>query len=75
VFDPFARYDVLQALFFAILFGVAIALVGAPAKPISEFVEAISRVLFRIRLGWRNPSSASSFRPAILSILMRSRSI
>ena len=48
VFDAFARNDVLQVLFFAILFGVAIALVGAPAKPISEFVEAISRVLFRI---------------------------
>jgi aerobic C4-dicarboxylate transport protein len=39
---------VLQVLFFAILFGVAIALVGAPAKPISELVEAVSRVLFRI---------------------------
>jgi aerobic C4-dicarboxylate transport protein len=48
VFDAFARNDVLQVLFFAILFGVAIALVGAPAKPISEFVEAASRVLFRI---------------------------
>jgi aerobic C4-dicarboxylate transport protein len=48
VFDAFARNDVLQVLFFAILFGVAIALVGEPAKPISGFVEAISRVLFRI---------------------------
>ena len=48
VFDAFARNDVLQVLFFAILFGVAIALVGAPATAISEFVEAISRVLFRI---------------------------
>ena len=48
VFDAFARNDVLQVLFFAILFGIAIALVGEPAKPISEFVEAISRVLFRI---------------------------
>src|SRR5271170_8415153 len=48
VFDAFPRNDVLQVLFFAILFGVAIALVGEPAKPISEFVEAISRVLFRI---------------------------
>jgi aerobic C4-dicarboxylate transport protein len=48
VFDAFGRNDVLQVLFFAILFGVAVALVGAPAKPISEFVDAVSRVLFRI---------------------------
>jgi len=48
VFDAFARNDVLQVLFFAILFGVAIALVGAPAKPISDLIEAASRVLFRI---------------------------
>jgi len=48
VFDAFARNDVLQVLFFAILFGVAIALVGPPAKPISDLIEASSRVLFRI---------------------------
>ncbi len=48
VFDAFARNDVLQVLFFAILFGVGIALAGEPAKPVAEFVEAVSRVLFRI---------------------------
>jgi aerobic C4-dicarboxylate transport protein len=46
--DAFARNDVLQVLFFAILFGVGTALVGAPGKPVSEFVEAITKILFRI---------------------------
>jgi aerobic C4-dicarboxylate transport protein len=46
--DSFARNDVLQVLFFAILFGVGTALVGAPGKPVSQFVEAISKILFRI---------------------------
>jgi aerobic C4-dicarboxylate transport protein len=46
--DAFAKNDVLQVLFFAILFGVATAMVGAAGKPVSEFVEAISRILFRI---------------------------
>ena len=46
-FDAFARNDVLQVLFFAILIGVALALVGEPAKPVSELIEAMSRVLFK----------------------------
>ena len=46
-FDAFARNDVLQVLFFAIVFGVSLALVGEPAKQVTELVEATSRVLFR----------------------------
>jgi aerobic C4-dicarboxylate transport protein len=46
-FDAFARNDVLQVLFFAILFGVALALVGDKGKPVTEMVEAVSTVLFR----------------------------
>ena len=47
VFDAFSRNDVLQVLFFAIIFGISLALVGAPAKPVVDFVDATSKVLFR----------------------------
>jgi aerobic C4-dicarboxylate transport protein len=46
-FDALARNDVLQVLFFAILFGVSVALVGEPAKPVADMIEAVSKVLFR----------------------------
>jgi aerobic C4-dicarboxylate transport protein len=46
-FDAFARNDVLEVLFFAIVFGVSLALVGEPAKPVAELVDATSKVLFR----------------------------
>jgi aerobic C4-dicarboxylate transport protein len=46
-FDAFSRNDVLQVLFFAIIFGISLALVGAPAKPVIDFVDATSKVLFR----------------------------
>jgi aerobic C4-dicarboxylate transport protein len=47
VFDAFSRNDVLQVLFFAIIFGISLALVGAPAKPVVDFVDATAKVLFR----------------------------
>jgi aerobic C4-dicarboxylate transport protein len=46
-FDALARNDVLQVLFFAIIFGVSLALVGAPAKPVTDLVDNVSKVLFR----------------------------
>src|SRR5271156_5877798 len=46
--DALARNDVLQVLFFAILFGVALALVGEPARQVTSLVEAVSKVLFKI---------------------------
>jgi len=46
-FDALARNDVLQVLFFAIFFGASLALVGEPAKPVSDLVQTISTVLFR----------------------------
>jgi aerobic C4-dicarboxylate transport protein len=46
-FDALARNDVLQVLFFAIIFGVSLALVGEPAELVSDLVEATSKVLFR----------------------------
>jgi len=45
--DALARNDVLQVLFFAILFGIALALVGEPAKQVASLVEAVSKVLFK----------------------------
>ena len=48
-FDALARNDVLQVLFFAILFGVGLALVGGEkGEKISSLIEAASTVLFRV---------------------------
>jgi aerobic C4-dicarboxylate transport protein len=46
--DALARNDVLQVLFFAVLFGVALALVGEPALQVTSMIEAVSKVLFKI---------------------------
>ncbi len=46
-FDALARNDVLQVLFFAIVFGVSLALVGEPAKSVTQGIETIGTVLFR----------------------------
>jgi len=46
--DALARNDVLQVLFFAVLFGVALALVGEPAQQVTSLVEAVSKVLFKV---------------------------
>src|SRR6202045_4526501 len=42
--DALARNDVLQVLFFAVLFGVALALVGEPAHQVTSLIEAVSKV-------------------------------
>ncbi len=47
-FDALSRNDVLQVLFFAVLFGVALALVGEPAQQVTSMIEAVSKVLFKI---------------------------
>jgi aerobic C4-dicarboxylate transport protein len=48
-FDALARNDVLQVLFFAILFGVGLALVGGEkGEKISSMIDAVSTVLFRV---------------------------
>ena len=46
-FDALARNDVLQVLFFAIIFGVALALVGEPAQRVTSLIDEVSKVLFR----------------------------
>ena len=47
-FDALARNDVLQVLFFAIIFGVSLALVGGEkGEKIASLIDAASTVLFR----------------------------
>lgn len=47
-FDALARNDVLQVLFFAVLFGVSLALFGGPqGQKVSDLIEAVSGVLFK----------------------------
>src|ERR1700758_5104947 len=47
-FDALSRNDVLQVLFFAVLFGIALALVGEKAQQVTALVDAVSTVLFRM---------------------------
>src|SRR3984893_14027562 len=47
-FDALSRNDVLQVLFFAIIFGTSLALVGGEkAEKITSLIDAVSTVLFR----------------------------
>jgi aerobic C4-dicarboxylate transport protein len=46
-FDALARNDVLQVLFFAIIFGTSLSLVGEPVAPLANLIEMASKVLFR----------------------------
>ena len=46
--DAFAKGDVLQVVFFAILFGAALASLGARGRPLTEVLERTSEVFFRI---------------------------
>jgi aerobic C4-dicarboxylate transport protein len=46
--DALSRNDVLQVLFFAVLFGVALALVGEKGEKVTSLIDAVSTVLFRV---------------------------
>jgi aerobic C4-dicarboxylate transport protein len=47
--DALARNDVLQVLFFAVLFGVALALVGGEkGEKVNSLIDAVATVLFRV---------------------------
>jgi aerobic C4-dicarboxylate transport protein len=47
-FAAFATGDVLQVLIIAVMFGCALALLGAPARPVLTFIEQTSHVLFKM---------------------------
>jgi aerobic C4-dicarboxylate transport protein len=48
VFDAFAKGDILQILFFAILFGFGLSRMGNTGKPVIDLFEKISKVFFNI---------------------------
>ena len=48
VIAPFVTGDVLQVLLFAVLFGVALSLLGERGQPIAALVDTLSHVLFKI---------------------------
>lgn len=48
VVDAFARGEILQVLLFSLLFGFALHALGESGKPVFNFVDALSHVLFRI---------------------------
>lgn len=48
VADAFARGDILQVLLFSVLFGAALAALKEKGRPVLEFVDGLSLVLFRI---------------------------
>lgn len=48
IVDAFARGDILQIVFFSILFGVALAAVGDHGRPLTDFLDRVLQVFFRI---------------------------
>ena len=48
VVDAFAKGEILQIVFFAVLFGVAMTSLGASGKPLLDVLDRISHVFFRI---------------------------
>ncbi len=48
VADAFARGEILQVLFFAILFGVALASIKKAGEPVLTFIDSLSVVFFKI---------------------------
>ncbi|WP_007507389.1 C4-dicarboxylate transporter DctA [Pseudofrankia saprophytica] len=48
VVGAFAEGNVLQVLFFAVLFGIALKLVGSAAAPIGVAVERLGKVVFQV---------------------------
>src|SRR5450830_672500 len=48
VVGAFASGDVLQVVFFAVLFGVSLAFIGEQGRPMTEWLDRLSLVFFRI---------------------------
>src|SRR4051794_35790011 len=48
MFDAFAKGDMLQVVFVAVLFGVALSFLGEDGRPVTHLLETLSRVFFRI---------------------------
>jgi aerobic C4-dicarboxylate transport protein len=48
VVDAFAKGDILQVLLVSILFGFALSAIGARAQPLLDFLESLTRAVFKI---------------------------
>jgi len=48
IFESFAKGDILQILFFAILFGYGLSLLKDTGKPVLDFFEKVNKVFFNI---------------------------
>ena len=48
VVDAMARGDILQVVVFAVFFGIAVAAVGEPARPLVGVLDAVAQVMFRV---------------------------
>ena len=48
VVSAFAEGEILQVLFFSILFGVSLAMVGEPARPVVDFLENVAQAFFKL---------------------------
>jgi aerobic C4-dicarboxylate transport protein len=48
VVDAFAKGEILQVLLFSVMFGFALHAFGAKGKPVFEFIDKVSHVLFGI---------------------------
>ena len=46
--DAFARTDILQVLFFSVLFGIALNALGEKGRPVTDAIDRVAQVLFRI---------------------------
>jgi aerobic C4-dicarboxylate transport protein len=48
VVSAFAEGEILQVLFFSILFGVSLAMVGEPGRPVVDFLENVAQAFFKL---------------------------
>ena len=48
IVGAFAKGDILQVLFFSVLFGIALAMAGDHGKPIVDFLQALTNPVFRL---------------------------
>lgn len=48
IVGAFAEGDILQVLFFSVLFGIALGMVGEKGKPVVDFLQALTSPIFRL---------------------------
>jgi aerobic C4-dicarboxylate transport protein len=48
VVDAFAKGDILEVVFVALLFGFALSAAGTRAKPVIELIDSLTQVVFRV---------------------------